>query len=480
MIGIGIGVNKQRVAGSSLAATLALAHKTRVEADGGVVPDLSRLTSAYASLIAAYAVTDYVGFAAALAVVYDAHVWGYKIGAGSGVTAGQACSKLYSYQTDASGDAAQATAGSQPLLLAHSGDNYYWVPQITGNNCTSNTEVTYNPLADTLTITAKIFSNNQSAGGYDSVVAQGTLFKLQFRNGGATKQIRISATTDAAASTAYTPSSTAPHFVRATVSLANITYEWSADSSNWTTLDTGVTLPTFGTTGTLTIGDSSNTTNAMSIYSVVCAASSTITFAPASYSASTSQTAWTGGGATWTINTGTASTGFKSWLVDRTKLLSSGVNNMNLKVMGQGIFQGSGNFSLYGASRKVGEFAPGTLAGNYDSGNLQMLNTKDNYGLYLNQSDYVAESNAHLQKLIGYRRTGTTYYIYKNNTQTKTGTNSQSMGASNSNFALFTNTSGTEPLNGSIDTVIHSRVYLDDTKNTEIYNLIRSLNNNAF
>ena len=124
---LGISTTNARVGGfrggiSAEAKTI----YNRIIADGGV-SNLSRLNFFVKGLKAIY------GDLANVPVCYDAHWIGYKLGSGTGATAGQAAAKLYSLTV--AGDAVQATAASQPLLLSHNGassDNYWYGSGVVG------------------------------------------------------------------------------------------------------------------------------------------------------------------------------------------------------------------------------------------------------------------------------------------------------------------------------------------------------------
>jgi hypothetical protein len=136
MIGLGIGIPYTRggVSAPSLGTTMATTHYNRVIADGGVVPaGISGLASVLDSVIAAYGVTDSTDFNTKVPVFLDPSYTGYKLGAGSGTTLGQAARTVYAISSSA--DVTQTTAASQPLLLAHSGENYYYSPQVVSNYC---------------------------------------------------------------------------------------------------------------------------------------------------------------------------------------------------------------------------------------------------------------------------------------------------------------------------------------------------------
>jgi hypothetical protein len=459
----------------------AQAFYDRVIADGGIVPTgLIGVSETFKAVKAIYGVSD---ITSALSVFYDAHYLGYKsvISGGAGVTKSQSCEKLYS-ACGASGDCVQATLVSQPLLLAHGGNNYYYNPCIANNSVTSGTALGYTPLTDTLIITAKIFANNQTTASWDNIVVQNTLFGLQIQNNGTAKKIRINATTAATASSSYTPSSTNPHFVRVTITTANITYAWSADGITYTTLDSGITLPTFGTTGTLTIGGSANSTaNACSTYSVICSnstTSSTITFDAANYLASTSQTSWTGGGATWTINTGTATTGYKGVLVDRTIVQADGVDDtMVQSTANRGDICTQYAAVKYAAVTTAGaSFIDAQSHASYNA--ISWLNSTTIRVYFENATAIDRTIVAQTLNLITITNTNAAQTGSINNGTN--GTNTQNPSTSKTGVTIFANGAGGARQQGFLNTYLCSNSINNSTVRTAMYNYIRSINNNAF
>ena len=94
----------------------AQAHYNRVIADGGVIPKgLSGCSAYFTAVKAIYSTSD---ITTAIAAAYDPDYLGYKVGAGSGTTLGQAAGTLYS-ATGASSDLTQATAANQQIGRAH-------------------------------------------------------------------------------------------------------------------------------------------------------------------------------------------------------------------------------------------------------------------------------------------------------------------------------------------------------------------------
>ena len=80
-----------------LANSIATTHYNRVIADGGVLPaGIVGLASVLDSVITAYGANDSTDFNTKVPVFLDPHYTGYKLGAGSGTTLGQAAQKVYS------------------------------------------------------------------------------------------------------------------------------------------------------------------------------------------------------------------------------------------------------------------------------------------------------------------------------------------------------------------------------------------------
>jgi hypothetical protein len=459
----------------------AVTHFNRVIADGGVVPQgLTGVNFVFNQLQLAIG----SGYLAASATCYDPEYLGYKLGTGSGVTLGQATQKLYAI--GGSGfDVVQNTVANQPLLLAWTSTdtNYYFNPCISSNSVTSGTAVTYTPLTDTLIITAKIFANNQTTSSWDNIVVQNTLFGLQIQNNGTAKKIRINATTAATASSSYTPSATAPHWIKVTITTANITYAWSADGITYTTLDSGITLPTFGTTGTLTIGGSANSTaNVCKIYSVILnnsTTSSTITFDPNSYSASSSQTSWTGGGATWTINTGTATTGYKGILVNRTIVQSPATVGT---VLLSSTFSAISNRTLFAAFNAYSSGFSYVIDDGVTSVRNGIVKSSGEVArIYLNTgavgTDVATGSINTLKLITGFVGASTQSIQYNNGTAVTSGTITPS---TTTGVNMFSRPDGGSPSNSSLTSFFMLNMTTDSTIRTAIYNLLKTMNNNAF
>jgi hypothetical protein len=287
----------------------AVAINSRIIADGGV-SNLSRLNYFVKGLKAIY------GDLANVPVCYDAHWIGYKLGSGTGPTLGRAAAKLYSLTV--AGDAVQATAASQPLLLAHSGVNYAWFPGVSTNYINSTTTYATNNIDIE-------FSINQRSGttlNNQQVIGTNTTIPIA---------ININRGIGTIAFEYYVggfQSCSAP-FTWAETNVIRVTR--NSTTGVVTFINNGITLTTSGTqiagafdsaiTSLCVGGYTSGYPFEGKINYVKCYIVGVLTryFNPAEYSASISQTQWTSTtGEVWTINTGTAATGYKGVLVDRT------------------------------------------------------------------------------------------------------------------------------------------------------------------
>jgi hypothetical protein len=460
----------------------AVTHFNRVIADGGVVPQgLTGVNFVFNQLQLAIG----SGYLAASATCYDPEYLGYKLGTGSGITLGQATQKLYAI--GGSGfDVVQNTVASQPLLLTYSNSqgNYYFMSRTTGNSITSGTALGFNIADNTLIITSKIFLNSQNAAGaYDNLCGQNTLFNLQVSNSGASKLIRFVSGSTAAASSSYTPNSTQPHWVRCTVAPSGITYEWSSDNVTYTSIGTSA-ITTAGTTGTLTIGGTTGSTaNVTSIYTTTLqnvTTSTTLTFEPNNYLANTSQTSWTGGGATWTINTGTATTGFKGVLVNRTIVQSPATTAVPILL--SSTFTAISNRTLFAAFNAYSSgFSYVIDDGVTPVRNGIVKSSGEVARIYLNTgavaTDVATGSINTLKLITAFVGANTQSIQYNNGTAVTSGaiTPSTTVGV-----CMFSRPDGGSPSNASLTSFFMLNMTTDATIRTAIYNLLKTMNNNAF
>jgi hypothetical protein len=464
----------------------AQAHYNRVIADGGVVPaGLNGVNGFFNAVKTIYATSD---ITTAVSVGLDAHYLGYKLGAGSGATLGQAAQKLYSC-AGSSGDVVQTTAASQPLLLSHSANNYLYVPRVDGNNCT-----TPDTVASRISGDIEIISYIELKGteADRTIISKGTTADANYILGVGTSNIPYFVNGDLISQNATSALPNVNIWLRVTreTSNGNIKFWTSTDakttaplSVNWTQLGSTVSGPTGNrttTTGVLTVGKYSEYTNNSfngNIYRVTVANSiggtPVVDFNPATYNASTSQTQWTSTtGEVWTINTGSATTGYKGALVDRTIVQGDGVDDLMAVTMSSKQY-----FSLYlvingfSSSGNVALFNGGTanthLIFQTSSSNINAYN-----GVTL---PFVGEvANRLFCATVNFNSTNSdTLYNDANKQTGNTGTNTSSginiFGGAGNSFS-----------NSIYNTLLSSLAVDTTVRNTAIYNYIRSINNNAF
>jgi hypothetical protein len=457
-----------------------------VIADGGVVPAGVSGTNAFFNAVKTiYGTSD---ITTAVSVGVDAHYLGYKLGAGAGATLGQAVQKLYSC-AGSSGDVVQTTAASQPLLLAHNGassDNYWWgsgvegnylsTPNAAANQITGDIDIRAQTNRSTNPAVSNLVSKWDATGGYYLGFNNGSLVFVC--NPGIFAQ---SSTTDPTADGTI-------HWVRATRTAT------TGDVNFYTSTD-GITYTQLGTTQTSTAGNMNASNDVVrigardnlgangafqgKIYRATIANSiggtPVVDFNPATYNASTSQTQWTSTtGEVWTINTGTASTGYKGVLVDRTIVQGDGVDDTILS----GTLTSKQYFSQHAV---INPFNIPSGGGSYyvDGGGANGL-------IYGNVDGFIAFNGADLN-FIGDLEYKLQYLqadfnnvssnIYLNNANNVSGSTGTRI---TTKCCLMSNNSSGPFGNCIISTVISGLTIDTPTQRTEMYNYIRSINNNAF
>jgi hypothetical protein len=333
-LGLGLGIHKSRLLKSI--DPQAQAHFDRVIADGGIVPSgLSGVNAFFTTIKSIYATSD---ITTAISVGLDAQVLGYKLGAGAGTTLGQAAQKLYSC-SGSSGDVVQTTAASQPLLLLHSGENYYQGVGVAGNFVSTPNTTANDVISEDLELIVEAeFSNytNQSGliGKFGSsgnanyyFFTVNKILYLIVRTGGSL------VTVNSAIITALTENQ--KYFLRVTRTNAGfVQFSYSENGIAYT-----IVTSISSTAGNLdassialTVGARTSTTDSAfcKIFSAKMIKNGNLIalFNPNQYNPANSQTQWTSStGEIWTINTGTATTGYKGVLVDRTTIQSDRIDD---------------------------------------------------------------------------------------------------------------------------------------------------------
>lgn len=351
MLGLGLGLQYGSVLGPSYDSQ-AVAHYNRVIADGGVIPaGLNGLNNLVVAIKAVYGVTN---ITTALNMGLDPQYFGYKLGAGSGTTLGMAAQKLYSI-CGATGDVTQTTAANQPLVLPYSSTdgNYFFSSGVTGNYASTPNAAANRITGDiTLIVEASMLSWTPSAVetlvAKDNTAAGGRSYALNIQTNGRPRfNFSLDGTAiisvDCTAATGFSAWQKRHIAVERTASTGDVRFYTSVDGVTFTQLGTTVS----STSGSIFAGNAEVQFGALStsslnlvgniydseIYSGLQISGSgavlNVDFDPQDYNPSVSQTTFTSvdTGEVWTINIGSASTGYKSVLVDRTYIQGEGVND---------------------------------------------------------------------------------------------------------------------------------------------------------
>jgi len=513
MLGIGLGLNKLRSSGLAnyLAGAMVWGFKSkfkwsqtstdiwgfanpndidpesqvvydRIIADGGV-SNLTRLNYFVVGLKSIY------GDLTNVPVCYDAHWIGYKLGSGTGATAGQAAAKLYSLTV--AGDAVQTTAASQPLLLAHNGassDNYWYgsgvssnyvsTPNAVANQITGDIEIVVNAAFDNLATTYFLCSKIAGASNFAYEFTRDSNNKLVFSFS------LLGAIQIDAVSTVIQPFSIGVKgWVKASrnSTTGNVIFSTSTDGITFTQLGTTVSTTAgsiFAGTRTLGIGGSSAGSGALlgKIYRATVSNSiggtPVVDFNPATYNASTSQTQWTSAtGEIWTISTGTATTGYKGQLVSRTIVQADGTDD----------YMRSGSVTVSQPSTSYSCFRVLTVNTGKDLFDGQTITTQNEFSaggtLYAGLSASITSFNpARNLYSVNWNGISSNFKLNDNAISGSVITGTQGI----TGLVLFGYFDNTFVSNANLYTLFYSNVTDSGATRTATYNLIRSLNENAF
>jgi hypothetical protein len=477
----------------------AQAHYDRVIADGGVVPAGISGTNAFFNAVKSiYGTSD---ITTAVSVGVDAHYLGYKLGAGAGATSGQAVQKLYSC-AGSSGDVVQTTAASQPLLLAHNGassDNY-WFSSGAHGNAMSTPDAAANRITGNIEIVVSIGANRASGTNYilkkQSSSSIDTSYLVLYSSAGSVSFVY---TTDGVYANRITVTSTvglsAGHqFLKITRNASSgdvYFYTKVNEADNWVQLGlVRTSTPSAIFTGTgfpVNISDASNNgftaqfscyyasiSNNISATPLTTNATPVVEFNPSQYNASTSQTQWTSTtGEVWTINTGTASTGYKGVLVDRTIVQADGVDDR----LTSGTLTLNQPLSTYSAVKGYDLITKTFWDGFTTTNRMTLIDRKFSAGLgiqsYAGASAYITTNIINLN-LITWVINGSSSSFGANNNLSAVASGT----STNDSLQLFGGSNGFG--NNLINTIIQAKTNDNTATKTAMYNYIRSINNNAF
>jgi hypothetical protein len=514
MIGIGIGIPFIRVSRGAAIDAQAQAHFDRVIADGGLVPSgLSGVNAFFTTIKTIYGTAD---ITTAISVGLDAQVLGYKLGAGAGATAGQAAQKLYSC-SGASGDVVQTTAASQPLLLTFDGTNkYMWLSGVTSNYCATPSSAAnrVNEIDLKFNLTAIDYTiGTQNLGGMWRNASQ-RYYRWQIDSSG-TMQLVLSwngtdvgQTSTCSVTINVTDNTNTWLRVTRNASTGDVIFYKSSDALNtnpqnvnWTQLGTtqaGATTAIYSTSsvalfefGSAIAGQGAITGK---IYrgtlSSTIGGAPVVDFNPNQYNAATSQTQWTSStGEIWTINTGTATTGYKGQLTYRTTVLTDGIDDTMSVTMSDSListFNNNNNGVNLVAKRYIntnnqfiatfgGDYTANNSAQTWLPGGGTFISASRSGSVF---SGSTTTATYTIPNYFAYSENiiygGTTSQRINSTTDTSTlinGTTNKPIIVSG-NMVLFN--SGFGRLNGSLNTLI---VTNDGTKFVEINDYMREINN---
>lgn len=441
----------------------------RIIADSGV-SNLSRLNYLVKGLKTIY------GSLSNTPVCYDAHWIGYQPANGVGATSGQACSKLYSLTV--AGDAVQATASAQPLLLAHNGastDNYWYGSGVAGNYVSTPNAVANQITGDIEIIAYKVkfdftglYAFTSKADGvanknYLFCSEGGFLNLYQSFDGSNLVSAQASVSLQSLGYSANTDI-----WLKVTRNSVNGNILYYASSN-------GITFNQVGGIVTSTTGNRFNSTNIITIgswgnyayflngkISRVTIANTiggtpVVDFNPASYNAATSQTQWTSATSeVWTINQSTGQT-LHGCLVDRTLTQGAGTT-YSLAVASLAATQ---PYTEYVMANRIG-------TGNFISRATGNIRGHDATNYSLNNGTLLTLANtSRNRQLLTYRNNGASSGIAVNNGTETTGNSGTNNGT---NLTI---------LEGAhiINTIIQTNTEDTAPQRLAMFNFIKTLNN---
>ena len=459
-------------------------HFNRVIADGGVVPaGLGGVNSFFQVVKEVYGTSD---INTAISAAYDAHYLGYKLGAGSGTTLGQAAQTLYSC-SGASADVRQTTAASQPLLLAHTGENYWFGSGVT-NNFVSTPNAAANQITGDIEIVAKISIYDTSF--YNVIIAKDDTVNRSYALSVSNSGFAVMTLKIGSAAAADFTSSISCGFSANTINWLKATRKESDGSINFYKSTDGITYTKIGTTISSTSGLLNNSSAVVSvnsqgvnncskikIYQATIAntisptpltsnSTPVVDFNPASYNPSVSQTQWTSAtGEVWSLNVGTATSGYKGVLVDRTIVQGDGVDDtfggISINIQ-----------TVYNARRLFTNSGSGAIAHLYTNSTRYLERRVNGFsifnGTYLNS---LLANNINLNYIMGQYNSSNSIISVNNSADIVGNSGSTAPSGTFNVFNVGNHTLNTFVCTNALDAAL---------QRTAMYNYIRSINGNSF
>jgi hypothetical protein len=357
----------------------------------------------------------------------------------------------------------------------HSGANYWFGSGVDGNYTQSNLQSTFNFGSDfsiVFEIEPRASTTGELSGCLNGLFYTFALISsgiIRFNGGGQT----INSTT---------PITFTRQWIRVSRSGSTWSFFTSLDRITWTSLGTATnSVSLTGGSINIEVGRGSGGVGvafAGKIHRALFYMDATVTtlvrdFNPATYNAATSQTQWTSStGEVWTINTGTAATGYKGVLVDRTEVQGDGIDD---KLTASGL-------SAITLNTRISALNPINLSGGYIIQGRQS-GTGDKHLWYQTGGNIQAYTNAggsinfggisaNSLKVLSTDFNTTSSNCLTNNANQVNGTlNSDAF----TDLDVFGGTASFK--NCIINTLIETSSVSTSTQKTAMYNYIRSINN---
>jgi hypothetical protein len=366
----------------------------------------------------------------------------------------------------------------------HSGANYWFGSGVSGNVIYSNNSLSLTSECDVkckiegVTNVGRFVSQDGTNRNFDFFFSNNTTGVLSIRCNAAFAT-QVNSSVGLGLTSAYSG------WVRFTYLSngvnADVKFYTSSDGTTWTQLGTTQTIISTGLSfGTCALGVGGNEAggfNAILGYVYRVLISSTINgsaqrdFNPNQYNAATSQTQWTSStGEIWSIQTGTATTGYKGVLVNRTIVQGDRIGDS----MTSGTLASRQYFTSYSAHRFLSYTLDNTI---YSGGSTSHI-------LYVGLSGQTIYNGANLNS----GNTSTLINLATsdfNSTSSKIRINAAADVSGNSGNQTSTDLKifvylGTQFGNANLNTLIQTNSINSDAIKTEMYNYIKSINNNAF
>jgi hypothetical protein len=381
-------------------------------------------------------------------------------------------------------DVVQTTAASQPLLLVHSGENYWFGSGVSGN-FVSTPNAAANQITGNIELTAYNI-NLRNINGLRYLISKTDVYSLSINASGILfLEYRVGVTTFVASSTASISLSFAGSVkVFRDSTSGQITFYTSIDNINFTQLGAIVS----GTIGLINniannvfIGQYNNLTNTWfdrigrATIATSLGGAPVVDFNPNQYNAATSQTQWTSStGEVWSIQTGTATTGYKGVLVDRSIVQSDGMGDR----LTSGTLPSRTTYTRYLAITPLNTASQYVFSGSGTTNHLSYKQITNTFRLFNSATEVINTGiQPFLSQLFTADLSSPIAFMRVNNGADAS--NLFTTSASTSvNFG--TDGSGGNPANAILQTAIETNSVDTNPRKTSMYNYIRSINGNSF